>query len=349
MEDRHDDGSSGRAVSIPGVVITNPKGSEPPSIIKHCIFIDLSPSVIGMHVAVSLLPLPNSDDSVLYRGQLRAGRAPMETKKILLVVASCLLLAGIAGTGDSSADGPGIEMRAGDFKMLSPHAFWPSSGCPDIAHTKTFQSRGLGYVGTPEFAEAIRAVAYDASEYSPAEVPPDWRIAAENWIEYMKMTRDEESNRFSPSALFQLRGGEELLFPKGKYACNADLVHLASLEYRKMQLREDAPQVFPRYVHAATKELQEIIATKRQMARSFAQRMTAIGSKIAEAERLQAGSCSPGEVARAKRELERAFIEARTVQATLPETVLSFERAERMANILLEPHLFASSGGGICQ
>jgi len=273
----------------------------------------------------------------------------MKTKNILMLVVSCLLLAGIAGVDKSSADGPGIEMRAGDFKMLSPHAFWPSSGCPDIANTKTFQTQGLGYVNSPEFAGAVHAVAYDASEYSPAEIPPDWRVAAENWIEYIKLTPDEESNWLSPSALFQLRGGEGLLFPKGKYACNPDLVYLASLEYRKMQRREDLPPVFPRAVHAATKDLQEIIAAKRQMARRFAARATAIGSKIAEAERMGAGNCSPGEVARAKRELERAFIEARTVQSTLPETVLSFDRAERMAEFLLEPHKFASSRGGSCQ
>jgi hypothetical protein len=273
----------------------------------------------------------------------------MKTKRIFAVIASCLLLTGIAGTENSSAEGPGIEMRAGDFKMLSALAFWPSSGCPDIAHTKTFQSRGLGYVNSPEFADAVRAVAYDASEYSPAEIPPDWRVAAENWNEYIKLTRDEESNRLSPSALFQLRGGEEMLFPKGKYACNPDLVHLASLEYRKMQSREALPPVSPRVIHAAIKDLQEIIAAKRQMARRFASRTTSIGSKIAEAERLGAGDCSPSEVARAKRELERAFIEARTVQHTLPETELSFDRAERVANFLLEPHQFASSRGGACQ
>jgi len=273
----------------------------------------------------------------------------MKIQKIVTVFASCLLLAGIAGTEASSADGPGIAMRAGDFKMLSPSAFWPSAGCPDIAHTKTFQSKGLGYVNSPEFAEAVHAVANGASEYSPAEIPPDWRVAAENWIEYIKLTPDGENNPFSATALFQLRGGEELKFPKGKYACSPDLVSLASLEYIKMQGRKDLTPVSPRVVHAATKDIEEIVAAKRQMAQRLAARAAAIGAMIETAGRKEAGNCSPGEVARAKVELERAFIEARTIRSTPLETVASFDQAERYAGYLAGQHLFASNSGGVCQ
>jgi hypothetical protein len=278
----------------------------------------------------------------------------METKKILTVFACCLMVAGIWATDSSSADvpgvsGPGIELRAGDFGMLSPRAFWPSCGCPDIAQTKTFRSERLGYVDSPEFAAAVGAVANGASEFSPAEIPPDWRIAAENWIEYARKTSDRESHRISSTAAFQLRGGEEMQFPKGKDACNPDLLHLASLEYRKMQRREDLTPVSPRVVEAATRDLEELVAAKRQMARRFAARAAAIGSRIAEAERMGAGTCAPGEVARAKKELEQAFIEARMVHSTVAETASLFDRAERIAVFLLEQRQVASSRGGICR
>jgi hypothetical protein len=277
----------------------------------------------------------------------------MTMKKTLTVFASCLLLAGIAAAGSASTDAPegagaGIEMRAGDFNMLGPHAFWPSGGCPDIAHTKTFQVKGLGYVSSPQFAEAVRAVANGASEYSPTEIPPDWRVAAEGWSEYTQSAPEKENHPLSSAALFQLRGGDELQFPKGKYACRPDLVYLASLEYRKMQKQESLSPVFPRVVQAATSDLQGIIVAKRQMAARFAARTTAIGSRIAEAERMGAGNCSPDAVARAKRELERAFIDARMVRSTLPETVSAFDRAERAAESLA-PRQFASSGGIVCQ
>ena len=57
----------------------------------------------------------------------------------------------------------------------------------------------------------------------------------------------------------------------------------------------------------------------------------------------------PGEVARAKRELDQAFIEARSVRSPLPETASSFDRAERIAGSLLEQRLYASTHGGVCQ
>lgn len=282
-------------------------------------------------------------------------RSAKKMKKNLTVFASCLVLAGIAGTKPSSAGappevaGPGIELRAVNFNMLSPYAFWPSSGCPDIAHTKTFQSGKLEYINSPEFSDAVRAVANSASEYSPAEIPPDWRVAAENWIEYAKLTPTRESNPPSRTASFQLRGGEELQIPRGKDPCSPELLYLASLEYRKMQEREELTPIFPRVVRAATKDLEEIVTAKRQMAGRFASRAAAIGNKIAEAERNGAGNCFPGEIASAKKELERAFIDARMVRASLPETVSSFDRAERLADSLLMPRRFASSGGGNCQ
>ena len=278
----------------------------------------------------------------------------MKTRKILTVFASCLVLAGVAGTRSSSADGsgmagPSVELKTGDFKMLSPFSFWPSCGCPDLVYTYTFRSEGLVYVGTPKFSDAIRAVANSASEFSPAEIPAEWRDAAQNWVEYLQMTPDGEGNPYSRPAMFQLRGGDLMQFPKGKYACSPDLLHLASLEYRKMEGREDLSPVSPLAVHAATREIEGIIADKRKMARNFAARAVAIVSKIVEAERKGAGNCSPGEIAWAKRELEQAFIEARTVQSPPRETVSAFDRAERLADSLRVPRHFASTGGSICQ
>jgi hypothetical protein len=265
------------------------------------------------------------------------------------------MLAGIGGTESYSSDipeagGQGIELRAGDFKMLSPRAFWPTCGCPDIAYTKAFRSEGLGYVGSPEFAEAIRAVANGASEYSPAELPPDWELTAANWTGYVEATPEGEIHPRSRNALFQLREGTgELKFPSEKDACTPALVHLASLEYIKTQGRRDLTPVSPLVVQAATRELEEIVVAKRKMAGRNAARAKAIASMILEAERKVTGNCSPGEIARAKRELEQAFLEARSVRSPLTETVSSFDLAERIAASLLEKRLYASPLGGVCQ
>ena len=232
--------------------------------------------------------------------------------------------------------------------MLSPHSFFPSCGCPDIAYTKAMQSEGLGYVASSEFADAIRAVASGASEHSPKEIPADWRTAAENWIEYRERILVEEGNMYSGTASFQLRDGDLFRFPKGKYACNPDLVRLASLEYMKKQGRHFLPPVSPGVVRAAIKELEANMAAKRQMAPRLATRAAAIASRIAEAERLGAGNCSPSGVSRTRMELEQAFLESRTARSALSDAVASFDRAERFADYLLSERRFASRRGGGC-
>ena len=109
----------------------------------------------------------------------------------------------------------------------------PSGGCPDRAYTEIFQSKGLGYVHSREFAEAVRDVAIGASKYSPKEIPATWRDDAENWI--------------GP-------GSEKLPFHRGDDACNPALVYMASMEYRARPGHEDVTPVFPRNVRAATRE-----------------------------------------------------------------------------------------------
>jgi hypothetical protein len=272
----------------------------------------------------------------------------MISRKILIAFVACQLVVMAAGSGTSSAGSPGIEMKAGDFLMLSPSSFLPSCGCPDIAYTNTFRSGGLGYVASEEFADAIHAVANGSSEYSPQVIPADWRTAAESWIEYRKVILEQEANEVAVTAVFQLQDGEMFQFPKGKYACSPSLVHFASLEFIKKRRQRILTPVSTEAVHKAIKELEAIMDAKRKMAPRLAARARAIASRIKEAERMGAGDCSPGDVSRTKAELEQAFMEARTTRSAPSETVASFDRAERFADYLLSERRFASSSGGRC-
>jgi hypothetical protein len=232
-------------------------------------------------------------------------------------------------------------------RSLAENIF-PSCGCPDLALTETFQSRGLGYVGSPEFAEAVVAVANGVSGYSPVDIPPEWRSAAKKWIVYLASNPEGASDVLPANSVFRPRECEEAQFFDRKDACNSELVHLASLEYRKAKGREDIPMVPPDVVPEGTMELAGTIAAKRKLAPRLSARAELIGSMILEAERLGAGKCLQGEVARAKRELELAFREARMIRSDHPETVASFDRAERTASFLLEDSRDGSDRGMGC-
>lgn len=57
---------------------------------------------------------------------------------------------------------------------IDPDLFIRAHACPDIANTQLFQSRGFGFVHTPEFAEALHDTAN-------ARGNDDWRAIALAW------------------------------------------------------------------------------------------------------------------------------------------------------------------------
>ena len=246
------------------------------------------------------------------------------------VFVTCLLLSGFAATAfpfsDSLASVGANVYRQGNDLVAMPAGKIspPASGCTDLAHTEVFQSMGLGYVQSREFAEAVRAVAIGASRYSPREIPASWRKDAESWI---------------------VPGSETLPLPKGEDACNPTLLYLASMEYRAKPAHEGVPPVFPGNVRAATREVHVVEEWKK--AGPFKERAAAVDFKIAVAERMGAGECSKVELESAKLLLDRA----RNVAAASrnnPEGVEWLDRAERNADFLLANRQFAFRQGVRC-
>jgi hypothetical protein len=256
------------------------------------------------------------------------GGEPMRT--IPSVFISCLLLAG--GTvsaypfGDPLASvGAGAYLQGNTLadnpgRTESP----PVPGCPGLAYTEIFRSKGLGYVHSREFAEAVRAVAVGASEYSPKEIPASWRDDAENWIG-------------TESGTLPIRNGED--------ACNPALLYLASMEYRAKPGHEDVKPVIPRYVRAATREAR--VVEEWRKAGPFSERAAVVEFKIEVAERMGAGECARVELESAKLLLDRA----RNVAAASRDNSKGAEwldRAERNAESLLADRQFAFRQGVRC-
>ncbi len=268
------------------------------------------------------------------------------------VFLSFLLFLFIADTGYSSGDAPAsLNRMAGKHGGdLSGEAIsFPDCGCPDIAYTESFKSGRLGYVKSAEFAESVRAVASGASEYSPREIPPGWKTIAADWVAFLATHPEGEGVPDRPKPFLDFpRGDDRSTFLKDSESCAPALIYLASLDYRSRAGRQDVSPVFPRIVRKAVGDLDVLVAVKRQMAERFATRSAAIGSRIAEAERMGAGSCEPGELARAKSELYQARIGAAGVRSSLQETEALFDRSEQVADTLLAKRQFAARNGFKC-
>jgi len=89
----------------------------------------------------------------------------------------------------------GNDLANGFYKGIlptsdNPNLFIRANACPDLAWTQTFKTAGLGYVHTPDFAEAL----YDVALSSPWKSwKPNWRtiaraygahIAADGWVHF---------------------------------------------------------------------------------------------------------------------------------------------------------------------
>jgi hypothetical protein len=248
------------------------------------------------------------------------------------------LLASTAGNAFSSGELPGSVGIVGD-KMgsdilfgLGPDASSPACGCPDLAYTEPFKAKGLGYVDTREFAEAVHAVASGNSRYSPREIPPGWQAAEAAWRRVLA-AHTNVAAELAPARTFMTQLDAKPFF--GKEACSPPLLYLASLEYRSMPGHQGVTPVFPRLVRAAAFDLGTRVVAKSRMAGNYAKRIAAIGVKIAEAERMGAEASAPRELSRAKSELDRARMDATGVRSGIQDTEASFARAEQTAGILL--------------
>lgn len=236
--------------------------------------------------------------------------------------------------------------------VLMTGSAWSSSdaagACPELAYTESFKARGLGYVYTEKFAEAVSAVADGASTYSPQDIPSGWKTAAAEWRAYIAAHPAGETGAMPTTAAPGLQGGLTADPYLSKDACSPSLLYLASLHYRSKTGGQGATPVFPRIVKAGVMELGTQVVSKSRMAATYAKRGALIGEKIADAERMGAMDCAPSEVARAKSELDRARRDAAGIRSGIQETDASFARAEQIADALLANRQFASRTGIRC-
>ncbi|OYV97084.1 MAG: hypothetical protein B7Z62_06920 [Deltaproteobacteria bacterium 37-65-8] len=196
---------------------------------------------------------------------------------------------GHAGPGDAvsfSSTKIGPTTRPAGFSL-----------CPAIAETAQVRNKGIDYMRTREFAEAVSAVANGTSGFAPTKVPAEWRGAANLWEE--AVISGPGMHRvvlLSPSGapIDPTRVGLE------ERSCNPDLLFRASLEYRFRQGQTDAPLLYPHLVRKAASGIERRIMAKMDSAARSANRVDEIADRILEAEKAGAGECQPRELARAK-------------------------------------------------
>jgi len=243
----------------------------------------------------------------------------------------------------------------GNGPAIRPAGF---SLCPTIAETALVQGKGIDYLRTREFAEAVSAVASGTSRFAPTRVPAEWKGAANLW----RVTVTSSGKARIVVMPWESGPGRRqvaLLLPSGAFAeptqvglddrsCNSNLLFRASLEYRSRQGREDVPLLYPHLVRKAASGIEKKIVAKMESAVRSAKRADDVSARILQAEKAGAGECQPQELARAKAELAVALggISDLHIDAGVTETVLA--RAERASADLLTAGRYASIHGTYC-
>lgn len=228
--------------------------------------------------------------------------------------------------------------------QLSPalHSFrLPSARCQDIVGGGILPPEKAGYLRSREFSESMESVAAGSSYYSPAVVPPEWKVAASAW-------KGGATARF-PSTVGAEQaeaGGNRPVpgspeFDLGEAGCPSLLIYRAFLDYRAKTERSDLSPIYPYQVRMASAELAERFERVAQRARR-------IEDSILEAERMGARECSPTELSIAWAELETAGHRAAENGYDIGKTEAAFANAERAAANLLVKRRLASSGKFIC-
>ena len=276
---------------------------------------------------------------------------------LMLVLA--LPIGGALASGGIGQAGRGDALSVSSTKggpAVQPAGF---SFCPTIAETAQVRNKGIDYIRTREFAEAVTAVANGTSSFAPMRVPAEWKSAANLWRSSVA------SNGIPKIAVIQGGAGPGkhqvvLLSPSGasidptrigleERSCNSDLLFRASLEYRFRKGQEDAPLLYPHLVRKAASGIEKRITAKIDAAVRSAKRADEIAARILQAEKGKAGECRPQELARAKAELAVAVggLSDLTVDAGLTETVLaSAENAS--VDLLMSDGRFASVDASYC-
>jgi len=240
-----------------------------------------------------------------------------------IVIASLVAVSGgmRAAAMAGSAEGDGIVYSG-------------STICPDLAHTGLFRAKGLEYVHTMAFAEAMLAVAGGRSKFAPSPVPQEWQAAAANWTVHLATHEAGLAPQWLMGTIWPRFSSEE-------NSCDPQLLHKASLEYRAQPGNGKAAVVFPYYPKMAAHDLEEMIAP-------LSARMDRASTKIATAEQVGARDCVPEKVARAKELLETA--RRATAEYHYDGLVIEpfFTRAENAAEELMEERRMAAASGFSC-
>jgi len=290
---------------------------------------------------------------------MEKGDRPM--KKTGITIGLVLALTGFAGI--ALASGESGHAKQGGAASFSSTGIGPAvrssefSLCPTISETAQVRDKGIDYVRTREFAEAVGAVANGTSSYAPVRLPAEWKSAANLWKETFSST-GKARIAVMPWESGPGRREVALLLPSGAFAeptqvgldgrsCNSDLLFRASLEYRFRTGQEEAPLLYPHLVRKAASGIQKKIMAKMDSAARSAKRADDIAARIAKAEK-DGGGCHPLELARAKAELAvaRAVITDFDSDPDVTDAVLA--RAEVASAELLSGGRFASVNKAYC-
>ena len=246
----------------------------------------------------------------------------MKTLRILLL--GILLWPAVAGSAPAAGELSGRD--------TSPPL--QTFVCPDLARTELFRSKGLEYVHTLEFAEAVATVARGNSPFAPKPVPAEWGTVAAQWYLHLAAHDAERSaGHLTPVQWKRFSADEE--------PCDPVLLHKASLEYRATHGNAKAGVVYPYYAPMGAAELQETIGRLDDLSEHVA-------SKIELAERMGASQCSPRDVARAVEALGNAQRIAAAHHFDPDYAERPFLVAERLADDLLESRRTATALGFVC-
>jgi len=272
----------------------------------------------------NILYSPGLNIAVPYADTSPKGAAVGIRRAVPIVILSLAVLSGPEAT-TLLAGGPGLAE-----KTASRGTFL----CPDLGRTELFRSKGLAYVHTLAFAEAISAVAGGRSSFALPPVPQEWQDASSRWLMHL-LTHD--AGLLPQSVLLPLGEG----FSSEEDPCDPQLLYKSSLEFRARPGNEAAGVAYPYYVPLAAHELERMILP-------HASRAERIAARIELAERLGAAECSPGLVGEAKEALggARRVAAERHYDAVLLEP--SFADAERLADSLAEGRRIAAARGVAC-
>jgi len=275
-----------------------------------------------------------------------------------LVLALAVPVGGALASGGSGHAGPGDGVSYSSMEIgpaIRPAGF---SLCPAIAETAQVRNKGIDYIRTREFAEAVSAVANGTSGFAPTKVPAEWRGAANLWVDTVAAS-EKPRIAVMPGEAGPDKSRVVLLSPSGapvdparvgleERSCNSALLFRASLEYRFRLGQEDAPLLYPHLVREAASGIEKRILAKMETAARSAKRADDIAARILEAEKAGAAECQPRELARAKAELAVARVGITDLDFDPGVTEAILARVEPLSGTLLASRRFAASHGIRC-